>query len=93
MLFAWFYRERCWIKVCTLVKGGLRQKKLSVCLSDKLYRQFFFSSPSQMNAWYLFIQSYSPDRAALGSRPGRDRHVVVLGKTLFIFTVPLPTLV
>ena len=42
MLFTWFYRERCWIKVCTLVKGGLRQKKLSVCLSDKLYRQFFF---------------------------------------------------
>lgn len=86
MLFSWFYRERCWIEVCrlcALVKGGLRQKKLSVCLSDKLYRQqMFFLSFTNERVVLVYRKLFSRSNCP-GSSPGRGRHVVVLGKTFY----------
>lgn len=55
-------------------------------------RQVVQTANLQMNAWYLFIESYSPDRAALVQALAGAVMLWSWAK-LFIFTVPLPTLV
>ena len=60
MLFAWFYCERCWIKVCTLVKGGLRQKKIACMpLRQVVQTVFFFFSFTNERMVLVYTKLFS----------------------------------